>query len=66
MVNDLTQKSVSKTTDAVDVDEWFHYFKKLSSITDTSKSKFEKLVDFHVSRMADFAKLNDPILDNFS
>ena len=64
MVNDLRQKSVSKTTDAVDVDEWFHYFKKLSSITDTSKSEFEKLVDFNVSRTADLAKLNDPILDD--
>ena len=60
MVNDLRQKS----TDAVDVDEWFQYFTKLSSITDTSKSEFEKLVDFNLSRMADFAKLNDPILDD--
>ena len=64
MVNDLRQKSVSKTTDAVDVDEWFHYFKKLCSITDPSKSEFEKLVDFNISGMADFAKLNDPVLDD--
>ena len=38
--------------------------KKRSSPTDTSKSEFEKLVDFNVSRMTDFAKLNDPILDD--
>ncbi|KAL9972695.1 hypothetical protein ACROYT_G019055 [Oculina patagonica] len=64
MVNDLRQQSAQQTTDAVNADEWLDYFKKLSSPTITSKSEFEKLVDFNVSRIADFGKVNDPILDD--
>ncbi|KAL9982422.1 hypothetical protein ACROYT_G004461 [Oculina patagonica] len=64
MVNDLRQQSAQQTTDAVNADEWLDYFKKLSSPTITSKSEFEKLVDFNVSRIADLGKVNDPILDD--
>ena len=58
MVNamiELRQKSANQISHKVDADEWFIYFRKLSTHYNSSKSGFEKL--------ADFAKINEPILD---
>ena len=63
MVNDLRQKSANQISDKIDADEWFTYFRNLSTPPNTSKSGFEKLVDFNVSKIVEFAKLNEPIPD---
>ena len=62
MVNELRQKSANQISDKVDADEWFTYFRKLSTPHNSSKGGFEKLVDFNVSKIAEFAKSNEPIL----
>ena len=36
---------------------------KNSTPHNSSKSGFEKLADFNVSKIAEFAKINEPILD---
>ena len=66
MVNamiELRQKSANQISHKVDADEWFIYFRKLSTHHNCSKSGFEKLADFNVSKIAEFAKINEPILD---
>ena len=66
MVNaiiELRQKSANQISHKVDADEWFIYFRKLSTHHNSSKSGFEKLADFNVSKIAEFAKINEPILD---
>ena len=61
MVNEVRQKSVNQISDKVDADEWFTYFWKLSTPYNSSKGGFEKLVHFNVSKIAEFAKSNEPI-----
>ena len=63
MVNELRQKSANQISDKIDAEEWFTYFRKLSTPHNSAKSGFEKLVDFNVSKIAEFAKSNEPILD---
>ena len=62
MVNESRQKSANHG-DKIDAEEWFTYFRKLSTTHNSAKSGFEKLVDFNVSKIAEFAKSNEPILD---
>ena len=62
-VNKLRQKSADQISDKLVADEWFTYSRWLSTPNNSSKSGFEKLVDFIVSKLAEFAKLNEPILD---
>ena len=62
MVNELRQKSANQISDKIDAEEWFTYFRKLSTPHNSAKSGFEKLVDFNVSKIAEFAKSNEPIL----
>ena len=63
MVNELRQKSANQISDKIDAEEWFTYFRKLSTPHNSAKSGFEKLVDFNVSKIAEFPKSNEPILD---
>ena len=63
MVNELRQKSANQISDKIDAEEWFTYFRKLSTPHNSPKSGFEKLVDFNVSEIAEFAKSDEPILD---
>ena len=63
MVNELRQKSAKQISDKIDAEEWFTYFRKLSTPHNSAKSGFEKLVDFNVSKIAEFAKSDEPILD---
>ena len=63
MVNELRKKSANQISDKIDAEEWFTYFRKLSIPDNSAKSGFEKLVDFNVSKIAEFAKSNEPILD---
>ena len=63
MVNEVRQKSADQISDKIDVEEWFTYFRKLSTPHNSAKSEFEKLVDFNVSKIAEFAESNEPILD---
>ena len=43
MVNELRQKSANQISDKIDVEEWFTYFRKLSTPNNSAKSGFEKL-----------------------
>ena len=63
MVNELRQKSANQISDKIDAEEWFTYFRKLFTPHNSAKSGFEKLVDFNVSKIAEYAKSNEPILD---
>ena len=63
MVNELRQKSVNQILDKIDAEEWFTYFRKLSTPYSSAKSGSEKLVDFNVSKIAELAKSNEPIQD---
>ena len=63
MVNELRKKSANQISDKIDAEEWFTYFRKLSIPYNSAKSGFEKLVDFNVSKIAELAKSNEPILD---
>ena len=63
MVNELRQKSANQISDKIDAEELFTYFRKLSTPHNSAKSGFEKLVDFNVSKIAEFAKSDEPILD---
>ena len=63
MVNELRQKAANQISDKIDAEEWFTYFRKLFSPHNSAKSGFEKLVDFNVSKIAEFPKSNEPILD---
>ena len=63
MVNELRQKSGNQISDKIDAEEWFTYFRKLSTTRNSAKSEFEKLVDLNVSKIAEFAKSNEPVLD---
>ena len=63
MVNELRKKSANQISDKIDAEEWFTYFRKLSIPDNSAKSGFEKLVDFNVSKIAEFAKSSEPILD---
>ena len=63
MVKELRQKSANQISDKIDAEEWFTYFRKLSTPHNSPKSGFEKLVDFNVSKIAEFAKSDEPILD---
>ena len=58
-VNKLRQKSANQISDKLVADEWFTYFRRLSTHNNSSKSGFEKLVDFIISKLAEFAKLNN-------
>ena len=55
--------SANQISDKIDAEEWFTYFRKLFSPHNSAKSGFEKLVDFNVSKIAEFPKSNEPILD---
>ena len=55
--------SANQISDKIDAEEWFTYFRKLFSPHNSAKSGFEKLVDFNVSKIAEFAKSNARILD---
>ena len=55
--------SANQISDKIDAEEWFTYFRKLSTPHNSAKSGFEELVDFNVSKIAEFAKSNEPILD---
>ena len=55
--------SANQISDKIDAEEWFTYFRKLSTPHNSAKSGFEKLVDFNVSKIAEFAKSDEPILD---
>ena len=63
MVNELRQKSANQISDKIDAEEWFTYFRKLSTPHNSAKSGFEELVDFNVSEIAEFAKSDEPIPD---
>ena len=63
MVNDLRQKSANQISDKIDAEEWCTYFRKRATPHNSAKSGFEKLVDLDVSKIAEFAKSNEPILD---
>ena len=63
MVNELRQKSANQISDKLVADEWLTYFRRLSTPNNSSKSGFEKLVAFIVSKLAKFAKLYEPIRD---
>ena len=64
MVNEYQKyKRKYQKSDKIDAKEWFTYFGKLSTPHNSAKSGFEKLVDFKVSKIAEFAKSNEPILD---
>ena len=63
MINELRQKSANPISDKIDAEEWFTYFRKLSTPHNSAKSGFEKLVDFNVSKIAEFAKSYETILD---
>ena len=64
MVNELRQKSANQISDKIDhAERWFSYFRKLSTPHNSAESGFEKLVGFNVSEIAEFAKSNEPILD---
>ena len=58
-----TKISKPNISDKLVADEWLTYFRRLSTPNNSSKSGFEKLVDFIVSKLAEFAKLNEPIRD---
>ena len=60
LLNELRQKSANQISDKIDAEEWFTYFRKLSTPHNSAKSGFEKLVDFNVSKIAEFAKSNEP------
>ena len=63
MVNELRQKSANQISDKIDAEEWCTYFRKRATPHNSAKSGFEKLVDLDVSKIAEFAKSNEPILD---
>ena len=63
MVKELRQKSANQISDKIDAEEWFTQFRKLFIPHNSAKSGFEKLVDFNVSKIAEFAKSDEPILD---
>ena len=64
MVNELRQKSAHQISDKIDhAERWFSYFRKLSTPHNSAESGFEKFVGFNVSKIAEFAKSNEPILD---
>ena len=64
MVNEYQKyKRKYQISDKIDAKEWFTYFGKLSTPHNSAKSGFEKLVDFNISKIAEFAKSKEPILD---
>ena len=64
MVNERSQKPASQISDKVDADDWFTYFRlhSLNPIT-PQRVGLRSWFDFNVSNIAEFAKLNEPILD---
>ena len=64
MVNERSQKPANQISDKVDADDWFTYFRlhSLNPIT-PQRVGLRSWFDFNVSNIAEFAKLNEPILD---